>query len=153
MKTEINKKRPGIAHFLRKRIKTISGFRSDFLWRSKLNSEQEGVDTITLAQGTARISLAKAGADWRFTTPMTATADAAAVDALLLARLAGIEGGRRALRVARHAAGGHPHRRLPRAAAPAAAGARRRRRPPWHAGPPPRPSVRLALISAREGAP
>ena len=46
MKTEINKKRPGIAHFLRKRIKTISGFRSDFLWRSKLNSEQEGVDTM-----------------------------------------------------------------------------------------------------------
>lgn len=55
----------------------------DLREKSVLKVAQDAVDTITLAQGTARISLAKAGADWRFTAPMAANADAAAVDALV----------------------------------------------------------------------
>jgi len=42
----------------------------------------EGISTLTIAQGSSRMSLAKANGEWRFTTPLTARADDAAVDSL-----------------------------------------------------------------------
>lgn len=55
----------------------------DLREKSVLKFALDGVDALTLAQGPARISLAKIGSDWRLTAPLTANADAAAVDALV----------------------------------------------------------------------
>ncbi len=55
----------------------------DLREKSVLKFAQEGVDAVTLSQGAARISLTKTGSDWRFTAPLSANADAAAVDALV----------------------------------------------------------------------
>lgn len=55
----------------------------DLREKSVLKFALDGVDALTLAQGPARISLSKTGGDWRFTAPLTASADAAAVDALV----------------------------------------------------------------------
>jgi len=55
----------------------------DLREKTALKFTREAVDSITLAQGATRVSLAKAGNDWRFSGPAGARADAAAVDALI----------------------------------------------------------------------
>ncbi|MCR4374057.1 MAG: DUF4340 domain-containing protein [Acidobacteria bacterium] len=55
----------------------------DLREKSVLKFALDGVDALALAQGPARISLSKTGGDWRFTAPLAANADAAAVDALV----------------------------------------------------------------------
>ncbi|MSO48475.1 MAG: DUF4340 domain-containing protein [Acidobacteria bacterium] len=55
----------------------------DLREKTALKFTREAVDSITLAQGTTRVTLAKTGSDWRFSGPNGARADAAAVDALI----------------------------------------------------------------------
>lgn len=55
----------------------------DLREKSVLKFALDGVDALTLAQGPARIILTKTGSNWRFTAPLMANADAAAVDALV----------------------------------------------------------------------
>ena len=69
----------------------ISGFLEDtfnrkpFDLREKtvLKFTREDVSAVTLVQGSARIALEKTGNDWKLTSPSSARADAAAVDALI----------------------------------------------------------------------
>jgi hypothetical protein len=55
----------------------------DLREKSVLKFAQDGVDAITVTQGTTPVSLAKTGDGWRLTAPLATKADGAAVDALV----------------------------------------------------------------------
>jgi hypothetical protein len=55
----------------------------DLREKTALKFTREDVSAVTLVQGSSRIALEKAGADWRMSAPSAARADAAAVDALI----------------------------------------------------------------------
>jgi len=55
----------------------------DLREKTALKFTREDVGAITLAQGTTRVAMAKTGSEWRLSSPLSAKADAAAVDALI----------------------------------------------------------------------
>ncbi len=51
--------------------------------KTVLRFDREDVNTVSIAQGRARVALTKSGPNWRLSTPVDARADGAAADALI----------------------------------------------------------------------